>query len=168
MLTSTARVHPVEFERTWNSWVSAGAVWPPSLEVPPLCTTMGCPPKRLMRWAGSLPWTTRTWKIHSKYALNRDNRKSCFRKTIKMIYSIKDKIHCSTVFWLRMHLIPQGGSVELTVWNVELKPTFPASFVVRMMTVGCSTPGGSRNVSVVTAKVLFYAELYCTLHLLQC
>ncbi len=35
-----------------------------------------------------------------------------------------------------MHLIPQGGSVELTVWNVELKPTFPASFVVGMMTVG--------------------------------
>lgn len=62
MLTSTARVHPAEFERTWNSRVSAGAVWPLSLEVPPLCTTMGCPPNRLIRWAGSLPWTARTWK----------------------------------------------------------------------------------------------------------
>lgn len=34
--TSTARVAPEVLERTWNSRVAAGAVWPPSLEVPPL------------------------------------------------------------------------------------------------------------------------------------
>lgn len=34
--TSTARVAPEVLERTWNRRVFAGAVWPPSLEVPPL------------------------------------------------------------------------------------------------------------------------------------
>lgn len=34
--TSTALVAPEVLDRTWNRRVSAGAVWPPSLEVPPL------------------------------------------------------------------------------------------------------------------------------------
>ena len=65
-LTSTALVHPAELERTWKRRVSAGADWPPSLDVPPLYTTMGCPPNRLIRWAGSLPWATLTWTTQSK------------------------------------------------------------------------------------------------------
>ncbi|TNN48709.1 hypothetical protein EYF80_041077 [Liparis tanakae] len=51
-LTSTALVCPVELERTWKSRVSAGADCPPSRDVPPLYTTMGWPPNRLIRRGG--------------------------------------------------------------------------------------------------------------------
>ncbi len=56
--------------------------------------------------------------------------------------------------------------MELTVWNVKLKPTFPASFVVGMITVGCSTPGGSRDLSMVTATVVIFSSY--TVHCIYC
>lgn len=66
-LTSTARVCPAELERTWKSRVSAGADWPPSLDVPPLYTIMGFPPNRLIKWAGSFPCITLTWYTNTEF-----------------------------------------------------------------------------------------------------
>ncbi len=64
-LTSTARECPAGLARTWKRRTAEAFDWPPSREVPPLCTTIGCPPKILMRWGGSLPSITRTFiNIH--------------------------------------------------------------------------------------------------------
>lgn len=60
-LTSTARVCPAVLARTWKRRTTEASDWPPSREVPPLCTTIGFPPKILMRWRGSFPWITRTF-----------------------------------------------------------------------------------------------------------
>jgi len=57
-----------------------------------------------------------------------------------------------------LHLIPQGGTVELTLWNVELMPKFPSILCGQHddCAEGCSTLGESRALLMVEVKGLFF------------
>ncbi len=70
-LTSTARVARVELWRIWKRRVLPVWLWPPLREVPPLWMIMGFPLKRLIKWAGSWPWVTRTCRATQQWILNR-------------------------------------------------------------------------------------------------
>ncbi len=70
-LTSTARVARVELWRIWKRRVLPVWLWPPLREVPPLWMIMGFPLKRLIKWAGSWPWVTRTCRATQRWILNR-------------------------------------------------------------------------------------------------
>lgn len=69
-LTSTARVARVVLWRMWKRRVLPTRLCPPLREVPPRWMIIGFPLKRLIRWAGSWPWVTRTCEKSQQWMMD--------------------------------------------------------------------------------------------------